>query len=109
VKFKSIQDGTVDTTTASGELIFNIFAVLAQFERDLIKERTMAGLKAPRARGRFGGRPKLDKSDPRIAAAKKLHADKTIPIEDILKTLNISKATLYRFLKTGSEEKIEKN
>ena len=78
---------------ASGELIFNIFASLAQFERDLIRERTNAGLKAARARGKVGGRPKLNQKDPRISAAKKLHADKTIPISDILKTLNISRST----------------
>ncbi|HSW60546.1 MAG TPA: recombinase family protein [bacterium] len=108
IKFKSLRDGTIDTTTASGELIFNIFASLAQFERDLIIERTNAGLKAARARGKTGGRPRLDQNDPRIAAAKRLHADKTIPISDIMKTLNISKATLYRFLKTSSEEKKKK-
>ena len=103
IKFKSIKDGPIDTTTASGELIFNIFASLAQFERELIRERTNAGLKAARARGKLGGRPKLDKKDPRIAAAKKLHADKTIPISDILKTLNISRSTLYRFLRISSD------
>jgi len=108
VKFKSIKDGNIDTTTASGELIFNIFASLAQFERDLIRERTNAGLKAARARGKVGGRPKLDKNDPRISAAKRLHADKNISISDIIKTLNISKATLYRFLKIPSEEKKKK-
>jgi len=105
IKFKSLKDGVIDTTTASGELIFNIFAALAQFEMDLIKERTNAGLKIARARGIMGGRPKLNENDPRIAAAKKLHADKNIPIKDILKTLNISKATLYRFLKISGINK----
>jgi DNA invertase Pin-like site-specific DNA recombinase len=109
IKFKSIKDGSIDTTTASGELIFNIFAALAQFERDLIKERTNAGLKMARARGKLVGRPKLKKSDPRIAAAKKLHEDKTIPIKDILKTLNISKPTLYRFLKMDIKCEEKKN
>jgi DNA invertase Pin-like site-specific DNA recombinase len=104
IKFKSIKDGTIDTTTASGELIFNIFASLAQFERDLIRERTNAGLKAARARGKVGGRPKLDKNDPRISAAKRLHADKSIPISDIVKTLNISRSTFYRFLKIPSDD-----
>ena len=59
IGFRSICDGVIDTTTASGELIFNIFSSLAQFERRLIKERTTAGLDAARARGRTGGRKKL--------------------------------------------------
>ena len=88
-----------DTTSPFGKMMLIILVTLAQFERDLIRERTNAGLKAARARGKLGGRPKLDKKDPRISAAKKLHADTTIPIPDILKTLNISRSTLYRFLK----------
>lgn len=104
IKFKSLQDGVIDTTTASGELIFNMFAVLAQFERDLVRERTLAGLSAARARGRKGGRPGMDNDDPKIITAKKLHADKTIPIEDICTTLHISKPTLYRYLRIGKEK-----
>ncbi len=100
IEFKSINDGSIDTTTANGILIFNIFATLAQFERDLIKERTLAGLAAARERGRQGGRPKMEPTDPKIVTAKKLHADKTIPIDNICKTLGISRATLYRYLKT---------
>lgn len=99
IKFKSINDGSIDTTTANGILIFNIFAALAQFEKDLISERTLAGLSAARARGKKGGRPKMDPSDPKIITARKLHADKTIPINDICKTLGISRPTLYRYLK----------
>jgi len=98
IKFKSLQDGVVDTTTASGELIFNIFAALSQFERDLIRERTLAGLSSARARGRTGGRPSMNLDDPKIITAQKLHADRTIPIDDICKTLHISKPTLYRYL-----------
>ena len=60
IGFKSICDGAIDTTTASGELIFNIFSSLAQFERRLIQERTKAGLDAARARGRQGGRKKVE-------------------------------------------------
>lgn len=105
IKFKSISDGSIDTTTANGVLIFNIFAALAQFERDLIRERTLAGLSAARARGKIGGRPSMNPDDPKIITAKKLHADKTIPIDDICKTLNISRATLYRYLKIDSDEK----
>ena len=98
VGFKSICDGAIDTTTASGELVFHIFTALAQFERRLIQERTNAGLKAARARGRLGGRPPMSLDDPRIQTAKKLHADKTMAVSAICKTLQISRPTLYRWL-----------
>lgn len=98
VGFKSICDGAIDTTTASGELIFHIFTALAQFERRLIQERTRAGLTAARARGRLGGRPSMEANDPRIKTAKSLHADKNMPIADICQTLKISRPTLYRWL-----------
>lgn len=98
VGFRSLRDGMLDTTTASGELVFHIFAALAQFERSLIQERTRAGLEAARARGRTGGRPKLDPKDPRVISAKTLHAQ-GIDIADICSTLHISRATLYRWLK----------
>jgi DNA invertase Pin-like site-specific DNA recombinase len=98
IGFKSICDGVIDTTTASGELIFHIFTALAQFERRLIQERTNAGLAAARARGRKGGRKPMPLSDPRIQAAKKMHSDRTMPVEDICKTLRISRPTLYRYL-----------
>jgi DNA invertase Pin-like site-specific DNA recombinase len=97
IYFKSICDGVIDTTTASGELIFNMFSSLAQFERRLIQERTKAGLTAARARGRLGGRPKMNPDDPKIKMAKKMFADKSISIGDICKTLNISRASLYRY------------
>jgi len=98
VGFRSICDGAIDTTTASGELIFNIFSSLAQFERQLIQERTRAGLAAARARGRKGGRKPLDPNDPRVQTAKAMHRDKGMPITDICQTLNISRATFYRYL-----------
>jgi DNA invertase Pin-like site-specific DNA recombinase len=66
IGFRSLCDGAIDTTTASGELMFNIFSALAQFERRLIQERTRAGLSAARARGRKGGRKPLDPEDPRV-------------------------------------------
>jgi DNA invertase Pin-like site-specific DNA recombinase len=100
IGFKSICDGAIDTTTASGELVFNMFSSLAQFERRLIQERTNAGLKSARARGRLGGRPKLDKDAPKIRLARKMHDDKSVPIEDICTSLKISRATLYRYLQT---------
>ncbi|CAM3024263.1 recombinase family protein [Legionella worsleiensis] len=96
VGFKSLCDGAIDTTTASGELVFNIFSSMAQFERRLIQERTRAGLVAARARGRMGGRPKVDLA--KIQTAKKMHQDKTLSIEEICKVLKVSKPTLYRYL-----------
>lgn len=98
INIKSIHDGVVDTTTASGELIFNIFAALAQFERELIRERTRAGLQAARARGRLGGRKPVSPDDQKVKMAKKLHADKSLSIDDICSTLRVSKSTLYRYL-----------
>ena len=98
VGFKSIRDGAIDTTTASGELVFNIFAALAQFERELIRERTIAGLSAARARGKKGGRKLVSPEDPKVQTAKKLYADKSFSIGDICNTLKISRATLYRYL-----------
>src|ERR1039457_3032743 len=71
VGFKSICDGAIDTTTASGELIFNVFASLAQFERRLIQERTRAGLESARARGRLGGRKPIPVPNPRGQTAQR--------------------------------------
>ncbi|MFH1922624.1 MAG: recombinase family protein [Planctomycetota bacterium] len=83
----------------SGELIFNIFSALAQFERRLIQERTKAGLAAARAHGRNGGRPKIEANDAKVVTAKKLHADKSLEIDDICKTLRISRSTFYRYVR----------
>jgi DNA invertase Pin-like site-specific DNA recombinase len=87
----------IDTTTATGKLFFQFIAMLAEFERNLISERTKAGLEAARARGRVGGRPKVKVTDTKVIIAKQLHASNT-PINTILKTLNIKKSTLYRYL-----------
>jgi len=100
ISFKSICDGAIDTTSASGEFVFNIFSSLAQFERRLIQERTNAGLEAARARGRKGGRPALQANDPRVITAKRMYLDKSMDIETICKMLSISKATFYRYLST---------
>ncbi len=98
IGFKSIQEN-IDTTTSGGKLIFHIFGALAEFERDIIKERTQAGLLAARARGRLGGRPKaLNQKKQAIAQA--LYNDKNNSIADICKALNISRATLYRYINT---------
>lgn len=98
VGFRSIQDGAINTTTASGELIFNIFASLAQFERELIRERTTAGLKSARARGKIGGRKPISPELPKVRMAKKMNQDHSMSIKDICGTLKISKATFYRYL-----------
>ena len=98
VGFRSLQEGAIDTTSASGELIFNIFSALAQFERRLIQERTKAGLAVARARGRRGGRPRLESEEARVLAAKKLAKDTSMSIDDICRTLNISRSTYYRYL-----------
>lgn len=99
VGFRSLGDGAIDTTTASGELVFHIFAALSQFERELIRERTRAGLSAARARGRKGGRKPVTANDPKVKMAKALHLDKSTSIDEICSTLEISRATFYRYLK----------
>lgn len=94
VGFKSLTE-QIDTTTSGGKLIFHVFGALAEFERDLIKERTQAGLQAARSRGRQGGRPRrLDEK--KIKMLQTLYADKSNSVEEILTTLGISKSTLYR-------------
>jgi DNA invertase Pin-like site-specific DNA recombinase len=98
IAFKSICDGVIDTTTASGELIFNIFSSLAQFERRLIQERTRAGLRAARARGRKGGRFAIISTDPKVQTAKRMHKDHGMSINKICNILKISRATFYRYV-----------
>jgi DNA invertase Pin-like site-specific DNA recombinase len=93
--FKSIQEN-IDTTTSG---IFHIFGALAEFERDIIRERTNAGLQAARARGRKGGRPRV-LSGKKLAHLQELYSNKNNSISEICKTLNISRATLYRNIKT---------
>src|SRR5258706_2356639 len=87
----------IDTTTATGMLFFQFIAMLAEFERNLISERTKAGLEAARARWRAGGRPRVKPTDTKVLISKQLHMSHT-PIKDILKTLNIKRSTLYRYL-----------
>jgi DNA invertase Pin-like site-specific DNA recombinase len=96
VGFRSLQE-SIDTTTSGGKLVFHVFGALAEFERDLIRERTQAGLRAARARGRKGGRPRsLDEK--KLAQARSLHKDPANTIADICATLGISRATFYRHL-----------
>ena len=94
----------LDTTTATGMLFFQFVAMLAEFERNLISERTKAGLDAARARGRKGGRPKILPKSKKVQLAQQLFADKSNEIADICKTLNISRSTLYRYVNMNYEQ-----
>lgn len=105
IGFKSIKDGAIDTSTASGELIFNIFSALAQFERELIRERTRAGLAAARARGKKGGRRPILPDNPKVRMAKNMHKDHNMDIGEICSTLKISRATFYRYLNMREKNK----
>jgi DNA invertase Pin-like site-specific DNA recombinase len=96
VGFRSLSDGAIDTTTASGELVFRIFSALAQFERRLIQDRTRAGLASARARGRRGGRRALQPEAPKIQLAYTMYMDHHWTIDELCATLGISRATCYR-------------
>nr|WP_321398576.1 recombinase family protein [uncultured Desulfobacter sp.] len=97
IGFKSLQE-SIDTTNSGGKLIFHIFGALAEFERNLIQERTKAGLAAARARGKKGGRPKaLDKN--KRAMVVKLYNGREHSVKDICELMKISKTTLYAYLK----------
>src|ERR671915_1212395 len=101
IGFKSITEN-IDTTTSGGKLIFHIFGALAEFERDIIRERTQAGLIAARARGRKGGRPKA-LTPKKAQMVQGLYRNKENSLDEIRKTLNISRTTLYRYIKTGGK------
>src|SRR5947199_1442549 len=91
IGLKSITEN-IDTTTSGGKLIFHIFGALAEFERDILRERTKAGLQAARARGRLGGRPKAKtlNTPKKVAMAQSLYENKNNTIDEICKTLTIS-------------------
>ena len=92
------------TTTAQGKLTFHIFGALAEFEQELGRERTMAGLRAARERGRVGGRPRaLSEED--IPELQALMQDPDVPIADICERFGISKATLYRYIRPDGERR----
>jgi DNA invertase Pin-like site-specific DNA recombinase len=98
IGFRSLCDGVIDTTTASGELVFHLFSALAQFERRFIQERTRAGLQAARARGRKGGCPKA------LTASKQkrgveLYQEKRLAVQEICTMMGISKPTLYGYVR----------
>lgn len=91
----------IDTTTPQGKLTFHLFAALAEFEADMIRERTNAGLKAARARGRKGGRPKglSPQAQQKSIIAETLYKEQHLSIGEMCEQLSISKATLYRYLR----------
>jgi len=101
VGFRSLHEN-IDTNSPGGKFQFHVFSALAEFERDLIRERTMAGLRAARARGRLGGRPK-GMTDEKVRMASTLMRDPAVSVEEICTTLGISRATLYRYVGPGGE------
>jgi DNA invertase Pin-like site-specific DNA recombinase len=96
VGFRSLTEG-MDTTTSGGKLVFSIFGALAEFERSLIRERTMAGLAAARSRGRVGGRPPVMTPE-KIKVARQLYKDRELTVEGIARTIGVSRKTVYRHL-----------
>lgn len=96
IGFRSLQE-SIDTTTPAGKLVFHLFAALAEFERDIIRERTVAGLAAARARGRAGGRPPVMTPE-KIDVARAMYATRQHTLAKIAQTVGVSRATLYRHL-----------
>jgi DNA invertase Pin-like site-specific DNA recombinase len=97
VGFRSITEA-IDTTTSGGRLIFHVFGALAEFERDLIRERTLAGLESARARGRMGGRPTVMTKD-KTTAARRMYAQQDLPVARIAEVLQVSRSSVYRALR----------
>src|SRR3982751_2527370 len=96
IGFKSLTE-SIDTTTSGGKLVFHIFGALAEFEREIIRERTQAGLQSARARGRMGGR-RTALTPKQLQIAKELYESKTTSVADICQTLGVSRATFYRYI-----------
>jgi DNA invertase Pin-like site-specific DNA recombinase len=102
VGFKSLTEN-IDTTTSGGKLVFHIFGALAEFEREIIRERTQAGLQSARSRGKIGGRPKA-LTPKEVQILRNMAADKSLTVSDICKTLGIGRTTFYRYVKAGERE-----
>lgn len=101
IEFRSLHEA-IDTASPSGKLQFHIFSALAEFERDLIRERTLAGLKAARARGKVGGRRRTMTPE-KVKLAAKLIQDPHVSVDEICRTLRVSRATLYRHVSPNGE------
>jgi DNA invertase Pin-like site-specific DNA recombinase len=100
IGFKSLTE-QIDTTTSGGKLIFHIFGALAEFERDIIKERTNAGLTAARARGRNGGRPRSPLGDEKkLQLARQMYENRSHSVKEICKALGIPRSTFYKYVRT---------
>tara|TARA_B110000879_G_C11025084_1_gene452516 strand:+ start:249 stop:809 length:561 start_codon:yes stop_codon:yes gene_type:complete len=102
IGLRSLQEA-IDTSSSSGKLIFHIFGALAEFERNLIRERTQAGLQAARARGRKGGRPKSLNKD-KQALAVKLYDEKKHTVDQICEMMGVSKPTLYKYIDAAKRQ-----
>ena len=102
IGLKSLHE-SIDTSSSTGKLIFHLFGALAEFERNLIRERTQAGLQAARARGRKGGRPKALDSNNRTLAVK-LYDEKHHTVDQICQIMSISKPTLYKYVESGRRQ-----
>ena len=103
IGFRSLSE-SIKTTTPGGRLVFHVFAALAEFERDLIRERTQAGLSAARARGRRGGRPSVMSAE-KLAVARTMYDSREHTTAKIAEVLGVSRATLYRHL--GAQRPVE--
>ena len=104
IQLQSLHE-SIDTSSSSGKLVFHLFCALAEFERNLIKERTQAGLQSARARGRRGGRPKsLDSTKQNLAV--KLYNEKNHSVNQICKMMEFSKPTLYKYVKTANRKQL---
>ncbi|MBU1340492.1 MAG: recombinase family protein [Proteobacteria bacterium] len=103
IGFKSLTEDLFDTTSSNGRLVFGIFALLAEHERDRIRERTMAGLAAARARGRNGGRPKALTDEKETLAFDALQ-NRNKSVKGIAKGLGVSEATVYRYQRKLKEQ-----
>lgn len=96
ISFESVTE-KIETGSATGKLIFHVFAALSEFERNLIRERTAAGLKAARARGRTGGRPRA-LSDKQVREIRLLLSDPEIRVQDVASRYRVSRTTIYKYL-----------
>lgn len=101
IGFRSLHE-SIDTTSPVGKFQFHVFSALAEFERDLIRERTLAGLQAARSRGRIGGR-KRSMTPEKVKMAARLMKDEHIKVEDVCATLGVSRSTLYRYINPQGE------